>query len=301
MGTFRSVPGFIFVNPDSGPDRTGPSELAGHFPGHEVVECEPEELLDQLERAVERAPEFIAVAGGDGTIRCAVEVLAGSGVPLLPIPTGTRNHFAGEVGIEDVPTASRVAAAGTVVHVDVGEVNGHHFINNSSVGIYPRIVVTRETKERRWPKGLATLAAAGQQFRHGRRFWVTVDGRRYRAWMVFVGNGPYGRGLLRLNARESLDRNLLDFRLARADSPFSRTRVMLALVLGGLDRSPLLVARQTKKVELEIERSSVEVALDGEVEHLTSPLRYRSLARALAVLVPPPPVVVDGARKIANR
>ena len=295
-----SVPGVIIVNPDSGPQPTGVPELSGHFPGHEVVECEPKELLDTVKRSVERDVDFVAVAGGDGTIRCAVQGLAGSRVPLLPIPAGTRNHFAREVGIEDLATAARVAAAGTVKQVDVGEVNGHRFINNSSVGIYPRIVVTRETRERRWPKGLTTLAAAGKQLRHGRRFWVTVDGRRYRAWMVFVGNGPYGRGLLRLNAREALNRNLLDFRLARADSPFSRTRVVLALVFGGLDRSPLLVTRQAKRVEIEIDRSSVEVALDGEVELMTPPLRYRSLPGALAVLVPPPEGG-DGWRKMAER
>ncbi len=300
VGTVPRVPGVVLVNPDSGPEPTGGPELAGHFPGHEVVECEPEELLDHIRLAAEQKPDFVAVAGGDGTIRCAVQGLAGTGVPLLPIPVGTRNHFAREVGIEDLPTATRVAAAGSVISVDVGEVNGHRFINNSSIGIYPRIVVTRETRERRWPKGLATVAAASQQLRHGRRFWVTVDGRRYRAWMVFVGNGPYGRGLLRLNAREALDRNLLDFRLARADSPFSRTRVVLALVIGGLDRSPLLVTRHTKTLDVEIERSSIEVALDGEVEVLNSPLRYRSLPGALAVLVPPPDGSA-GERKMADR
>jgi diacylglycerol kinase family enzyme len=294
------VPGVILLNPDSGPAPTAGPELAGHFPGHDVVECEPKALLEQIRVAVDRGPDFVAVAGGDGTIRCAVQALTETEVPLLPIPTGTRNHFAREVGIEDVATAARVAAAGRVISVDVGEVNGHRFINNSSIGIYPRIVVTRETRERRWPKGLATLAAAGQQLRHGRRFWVTVDGRRYRAWMVFVGNGPYGRGLLRLNAREALDRNLLDFRLARADSPFSRTRVVLALIGGGVDRSPLLVTRHAKRIDIEIERSSVEVALDGEVELLTSPLNYRSLPGALAVLVPPADGA-EGGRKMAER
>jgi diacylglycerol kinase family enzyme len=286
VGTVPSVPGVVLVNPDSGPDETGPAELAEHFPGQQIVECEPESLTHKVKGLAQREVDFVAVAGGDGSMRCAVEGLAGTSVPLLPIPAGTRNHFARAVGIEDLETAGRVAASGRVVRVDVAEVNGLRFINTSSLGIYPQIVVTRETRERSWPKGLATVVAAGQQFRHGRRFHVTVDGRRYRAWMVFVGNGPYGRGLLRLNAREALDCNLLDFRLARADSPFSRTRVVLALVFGGLDRSPLLVARHTKHVELEVDRPSVEVALDGEVQELTPPLRYRSLPGALAVLVP---------------
>jgi diacylglycerol kinase family enzyme len=281
------VPGIILVNPDAGPDPPDVTQLAGHFPGHEVVECEPGELSERLEAAVERGVDFVAVAGGDGTVRCAAEALAGTDVPLLPIPAGTRNHFARELGIEDLDAAGRVAAgAAAVRRVDLAEVNGHRFVNNSSVGIYPRIVVTREAHGGQWPKGLATVAAAWEQLRHGRRFRVTVDGRTYRAWMVFVGNGPYGRGLLRLNSREALDENTLDFRLARADSPFARLRVVLALIFGGLDRSPLLVRRRCRDVELAVDRRPVEVALDGEVAKLEPPLRYRSIPRALLVLVP---------------
>lgn len=290
------MPGVVLLNPGSGPEPTGEDEVAPHFPGHDVIACDPDDLGRRIGRAVEDGAPFVAVAGGDGTIRAAVQALAGTGVPLLPVPAGTRNHFAREVGIEDLEDAGRAAAEGIRIEIDLGEVNGQRFVNNSSIGIYPRIVVTREAHERRWPKGAATVAAAWEQLRHGRRFRVTVDGRTYRAWMVFVGNGRYGRGLLRLNSREALDDNLLDFRLARADSPFARVRVIAALVAGGLDRSPLLVQRETRHIEIDLDRTKVDVALDGEVEVLQPPLRYVSLPRALTVLVPP-----ERPAKIADR
>ena len=286
----------MLLNPDSGPEPTDVADVAPHFPGHEVTACEPDEFDDRIRSAIAAGVDFVAVGGGDGTIRSAAQELAGTGVPLLPIPAGTRNHFAREVGIEELEDAGRAAVEGVRCTVDLGEVNGHRFVNNSSIGIYPRIVVTREAHERRWPKGLATMAAAWEQLRHGRRFRVTVDGRSYRAWMVFVGNGRYGRGLLRLNSREALDENTLDFRLARADSPLARARVVIALLGGALDRSPLLVQRQSRRFELELDRPTVDVALDGEVHRLEPPLRYSSLPGALTVLVPP-----EGAEKIADR
>jgi diacylglycerol kinase family enzyme len=286
----------VLVNPGSGPDPTEDFDVVPHFPGHDVVECDPDELTGRIRRAVEDGLPFVAVAGGDGTIRAAAQILAGTDVPLLPIPAGTRNHFAREVGIETLEDAGRAATEGVPQKIDLGEVNGQRFVNNSSIGIYPRIVVTRETNERRWPKGVATVAAAWEQLRHGRRFRATVDGRTYRAWMVFVGNGRYGRGLLRLNSREALDDNVLDFRLARADSPLARARVVAALVSGGLDRSPLLVQRETRHIEIDLDRKSVDVALDGEVQTLKPPLRYVSLPGALTVLVPP-----AVAAKIADR
>jgi undecaprenyl-diphosphatase len=290
------VAGVVFVNPDSGAEPTGKPDVAAHFRAHEVVECDPDELPDGIRDARDRKVDFVAIAGGDGTIRCAAQLLAGTDVPLLPVPTGTRNHFARELGIEDLDAAGRVAGSGVRCRVDLGEVNGQRFVNNSSVGIYPRIVVTRETHERRWPKGLSTVAAAWEQLRHGRRFEVTVDGRSYRAWMVFIGNGRYGKGLLRLNQRQALDENTLDFRLARADSPFARTRVVLSVLGGVLDRSPLLVQRESQQLELDLDRPMVEVALDGEVERLKPPLVYRSVPGALSVLVPP-----EGAAKMAER
>lgn len=290
------MPGLVVLNPDSGPEPTSEDDVAPHFPGHEVVACDPDDLPARIRAAVDGGAPFVAVAGGDGTIRAAAQVLAGTGVPLLPIPAGTRNHFAREMGIEELEDAGRAAAEGVTCTIDLGEVNGHRFVNNSSIGIYPRIVVTREAHERRWPKGLATVAAAWEQLRHGRRFRVTVDGRRYRAWMVFVGNGRYGRGLLRLNTREALDDHLLDFRLARADSPLARARVVGALISGALDRSPLLVQREARSLVLDLDRRTVEVALDGEVHTLEPPLRYVSLPGALTVLVPP-----EGAAKIAER
>lgn len=292
----RAVPGVVVLNPGSGPAPIGEAEVAPHFPGSDVVACDPDEMADRIRAAVDRGVPFVAVGGGDGTIRAAAQVLAGTGVPLLPVPAGTRNHFAREVGIEDLEDAARAAAGGVTLTVDLGEVNGWRFVNNSSIGIYPRIVVTREARERRWPKGLATVAAAWEQLRHGRRFRVTVDGRSYRAWMVFVGNGRYGRGLLRLNSREALDDNVLDFRLARTDSPLARARVVAALVAGGLDRSPLLVQREARHLDLALDRTTVAVAVDGEVHTLEPPLRYVSLPAALTVLVPP-----EAAAKIAER
>jgi undecaprenyl-diphosphatase len=283
----RSVAGIILVNPAAGPDDLSPGELRRRFSGHEVVECEPDEVGKRTADAVQRGVEFVGVAGGDGTIRCAAQELVGSDVPLLPIPAGTRNHFAKDVGIPEVDDAVD-AAEGDVLRVDVGEVNGYRFLNNSSIGLYPRIVVRREAHERRLPKGLANLVAVWEQVRRrGQRFGVDVDGERHRAWMVFIGNGRYGEGMIDLADRESLTGHELDVRVALGDKPGARVRLLLALLVGRLSRSKLLVGMTTPEVCIDVEgRGEIEVALDGEVERLETPLRYRSLEGALSVLVP---------------
>ena len=280
--------GVIFVNPSSGPDETSVEELRRRFPGQSVQECEPERLAARIGEALRDGPAFVGVAGGDGTIRGAAEALVGSGVPLLAIPAGTRNHFARDVGVEDLDAAEK-AVDGRVITVDVGRVNGMTFVNNSSIGIYPKIVIRRQAYQRRLRKPVAGLIAAYEQLREGSRVEVEIDGEIHRAWMVFVGNGIYGAGLLDLADRESLDTHLLDVRVALADRPLSRLRIVGALFLGRLARSPLVVRWQTAGTVVRLNHRQVEVALDGEVAPMKSPLTYESVPDALRVLVPLPP------------
>ena len=288
------MPGLILVNPASGKDETRASELADRFPGHEIEECAPDEIEARVRAALEQGVSFVAVAGGDGTIRSAAAVLVGTDTPLLPIPAGTRNHFARDVGVPELDDAVAAAAGGRRRNVDVGRVNGHIFVNNSSIGIYPAIVVRREFHQRRVRKGVANVLAVWEQLRHGRRFWVDVEGRRYRVWMVFVGNGRYGEGLLDLADRESLDEHVLDVRVARADRLLARVRILGALSLGRLARSPLMYRVTTQSTSLDMNRPRIEVALDGEVERIDTPLFYESVPDALTVLLPPSGGSEDG-------
>jgi diacylglycerol kinase family enzyme len=92
----------------------------------------------------------IVVGGGDGTIGCAASRLAGTGVPLGILPLGTLNHFAKDLGLPlDIGAAAAVVAAGHVEAVDVAECNGHVFVNNSSIGVYPFLVEEREAERTR--------------------------------------------------------------------------------------------------------------------------------------------------------
>ena len=64
------------------------------------------------------------------------------------LPLGTLNHFAKDMHIpQELEGAARNVITGRGVPVDVGEINGHIFLNNSSLGVYPRIVLLRREEE----------------------------------------------------------------------------------------------------------------------------------------------------------
>jgi diacylglycerol kinase family enzyme len=280
--------GVVLVNPTSGPGPSSAGEVREAFRGHRVVECAADELEETAKRALDDRPGFLAVAGGDGSIRAVASLLAGSGIPMVPVPTGTRNHFARELGIDTVAAAA-AAVGGERRAVDLAEVNGERFVNNSSIGFYASLVRERDEHERRWPAAIANVTAAWAQARKGHRFRVDVDGHPYRAWLVFIGNGCYGEGLSDLIHRDRLDAGLLDIRVLRADAVLARTRTVTSLLAGRLAESPLLVQREGAEAVVDLRRSTVEVALDGEVVPLRPPLHYRSLPGALTVLMPPVP------------
>ena len=131
------------------------SELASAFAHHgvtaKVVFVDGENLRAAAEAALKQAKrgevDAVVVGGGDGSIRTVSGVLAETNIPLGVLPLGTLNHFAKDLGLPlHVEGAARVIAAGHVRLVDLAEVNGHAFINNSSIGIYPYLVIDRERR-----------------------------------------------------------------------------------------------------------------------------------------------------------
>ncbi|MGH9123560.1 MAG: diacylglycerol/lipid kinase family protein [Acidimicrobiales bacterium] len=278
------------MNPQAGGGRHSADDLRRRFaPVAAIEECAPDRLAEAVGRAVEGGAAFVGVAGGDGTIRGGVEALRGHQVPLVPVPAGTRNHFARQLGISDFD-AAKVAMSdrsGRVEAVDVGEVNGRSFINNAALGLYPELVDRRERFQKRGlPKGLAQQIANLIVLARGHRLTVRMDGVAYRTWLVFVGNGHYGDNLFDLTSRDTLNQHVLDVRLLRGDRRLARLRVLGAALFGRLTCSPLLVRELCSEVTFDLDGGQVEVALDGEVTTLASPLHYCSRAGELRVLIP---------------
>ena len=280
------MPGVVLVNPRSGPDETSMTDLNAHFPGHRVELVNGDKIEDATRRALEERADFVAVAGGDGTIRCAAAVLAASGIPLLPVPAGTRNHFARHVGIDTLELAEEAAEHGHRGRFDLGSVNGVLFVNNAGIGIYPKIVRRRKWAEKRFPKLVATAVAAWPQIRRLHRFSVTLEGETMRAWMVFVGNGSYGTTVFDVTSREQTNDGVLDVRVLRGDGRLARLRAVGSLLVGRVDSSPLIDRRLVASCDLDLLGERADVALDGEVFSMDTPLHFESVPGALEVLMP---------------
>ena len=244
-------------------------------------------------KAVARSGRVI-VAGGDGTAAGAAQILAGSDTELGLLPLGTLNHLARDIGIPvDLGEAAEVAANGQPVAIDVGEVNGQVFVNNASIGLYPLMVRKREGLRRAkgWPKWLSTLPAAFAVLERLPHHRLRLDwGRGERAIvtpLLFVGNNVYSLDRGEVGKRNTLtDGKLSLYAVARRRRAALIWFAMRALV-GRAERSlDFETLGECETLTVSSSSGSIEIALDGELRRMDSPLEFRIRAGALTVITP---------------
>jgi diacylglycerol kinase family enzyme len=206
-----------------------------------------EALEDTVREAAASKPDVVVVAGGDGSLGTAAAVLAGGDIPLGVLPLGTFNHFAKDLGIPlDTGDAAAAIVGGTATRVDVVEVNGRCFVNNSSLGVYPAMVAVRDRirDERGWGKVRAVPVATWRVLRRFRmrRLHIEADGygAALRSPFVFVGNGHYEVGPGGIGGRPTLDGGELCVYVAHAASRRRLLAIAFKTILRGVKAVPEL-------------------------------------------------------------
>jgi diacylglycerol kinase family enzyme len=216
-------------------------------------------------------------------------------MPLGIIPAGTLNHFAKDLNIPlAIEEAVAVIGAGHSRTVDVAEVNGRIFINNSSIGLYPYLVLDRVRRQRRsgLPKWLAMIPAGFRALRYFPVHRLSIhapDGAEtHRSPCVFIGNNEYRIDGRSLGTRDRLDEGRLHVYVAKQKSRVGLLWLACRSILGLLNQQQDLRALALPAVEIDSHHRRVLVAFDGEIESMRSPLHYRIKPEALRVFAPAP-------------
>jgi diacylglycerol kinase family enzyme len=255
---------------------------------------------DNVFEAVKKAAQGgvrVVVAGGDGTMACAAQALKDVDAELALLPLGTLNHLARDLGVpNDIAAAADLATHGGASAIDVGEVNGHRFVNNASIGLYPFMVRNRDDQRdrRNWPKWLATVpatwAALARLPHHRLRIDMGAGLQNMVTPLLFVGNNPYGLEAGRVGTRPSLTDGKLSVYAVARRSRKGLIWFALRTLLGKADRATDFVAiGDCEELTVHSSGRSIEIALDGEVQRLDSPLRFRAIPGGLTVVMPDQP------------
>jgi diacylglycerol kinase family enzyme len=152
--------GVLIVNPKSGGGKAERFRLFDEAAQRaiETIELTPGADLRALaEQAVADGADVLGMAGGDGSQALVASVAAAHGLGHVCIPSGTRNHFALDLGLDRDDVVGALEAYGPALErtIDLAEVNGRVFVNNASLGAYAEVVQSdayRDAKLRTWAR-----------------------------------------------------------------------------------------------------------------------------------------------------
>ena len=254
---------------------------------------------DQIRAAVEQAlalpVQAVVAGGGDGTLNAVASKLVNQPVAFGVLALGTLNHFAKALAIPlDLSAALQCIAAGNTMSVDIAEVNGHFFLNNSSIGLYVDLVRARERQQTRlgrgkWPAFAWALVGALRRYPF-MTVALTMDGQAvvHRTPLVFVGNNAYRIEGLQIGQRDGLQGGVLSVYVTDRAGRWRLLSLGLRALAGRLRQARDFRAFSTTELRIDTGHRWLRVATDGELRRLETPLHYRIHPRALRVIVPVP-------------
>ena len=233
----------------------------------------------------------ICAVGGDGTVHEVTDGLMArpeGGRPLLcPVPTGSGNALARDLGYDTPSKAADRLLAGETRRIDVVrlEVDGRvmHSINILAWGAAARIDARAERL--RWIGGPRYTVASVLELLALRRLSASVrlDGQLRTGDLLGVACSTRysGRGML-VAPRAKLDDGLLDVVLIQCGNRVRLARLLGSVFDGRHVESPLVAYWHTKGLELEVDSSS-KVVVDGELVEARE-VKAQVVSRALEVV-----------------
>ncbi len=252
-----------------------------------------EEILALAKAAADSDADIIVAGGGDGTISAVAAEAHRAGKTLGVLPLGTLNHFSKDLNIpQDLKSAIQIIVDRETQTIDLAKVNERIFINNSSIGLYPRIVRKRDQQQQRlgWGKWRAAAWAALRMFRVSPflNVIIEIDGKSFqrKTPFVFVGNNRYEMELYNIGRRPKLDEGKLSVYFLHRGGRWGVIMLLFHTLTGRVKQWRDFEEVSTDSITIKTRRNRISVAFDGEVSTLETPLNYEIIPQALKVLVP---------------
>jgi diacylglycerol kinase (ATP) len=239
--------------------------------------------------AIDEGFETIIVIGGDGTCAGVADAILErrSQCRLCVIPAGTGNDFAKTLGVThfDPLRICQLATQGPATRIDIGMVDGRHFLNSCGFGFDASVL--EATKHVRFLRGDAVYiwSALAQLFTY-RGIDISVDSATIpqTMLMVTVSNGRFLGGAFHIAPSASVLDGDLDIGLFGNISPIGRIRVFAGAFRGTHVGLPSVESRRARTMTLHFSQPPM-MEVDGELRRArSSAVSLECQPRALAVV-----------------
>jgi lipid kinase YegS len=228
-----------------------------------------------VREALERGAERIIAGGGDGTINAVANALIKYGgkksdVTLGICPLGTANDFARglELPTDDLAECLRIACTRDAREIDVGALNGRHFINVASLGFGAEITATTPIKLKKALGGgaytlMGLIKALNLTPYPGQLLVPGEDPVEGSMLFMAVGNNHFAGGGFDIAPHAKLDDGLLDLTAITMDRGFTLNGIRQELENPMNPDNKHVVYRQLPEFTIKSEQK-LHCNLDGE-------------------------------------
>ena len=271
----------LIINPGSGSGKAAKIGLAATAKGlgiETIVRAKGQKIKQLARQAVDDGCDHLMIAGGDGSLARVADVAIERGVAFSCVPSGTRNHFAMDLGLDRSDPSKALSAAfeGVPVQVDVGRIDKRIFLNNVSFGVYADALADPEYREDR-TKSL--LEATSETAKASSSSFTVTDSEgtvHDDIAMLLASNNPYHFiGPPDFAGRARMDSGLLGAIMADA----------VGTSTGGV--RPEIMRRSTpRELTVDSENKKVPVGIDGSLHKSKAPVSLRIDRGALNVILP---------------
>jgi len=235
----------------------------------------------------------IVAAGGDGTLNAVAHALLNESITMGIIPLGTFNYVARALHIPlDLFEAAHVIVHGVPYGIHVGRVNQYIYLNNASIGLYPRVIEQREQDNSRYGRfqmvalmsGFAVLMREHQKL----KLKLSIDGQLepIETPLVFFGNNPLQLKDYNLELAECAAKGKLAVVAITSVSRWQVLKLISRLQLGTFEQAPEVTAYCADQVRIDSKAQYMKVAIDGEIVRVNAPLYFSVAQSAIQILVP---------------
>ncbi len=248
-------------------------------------------LRKTVRRAIEKRPDVVIVAGGDGTLTKIVGEFAGREAVLGVLPLGTGNSFAQSLGVGvDLERAVETIAHGLVARVDLGRIDGEYFANFATLGFASDVARDAAPILKGLIGKLAYLVAGIVPFIRARPFACKIKAGghsvEFETYQVIVASGRYF-GSSPVAPGASIESGKLALFATSDAGPIDLVKTYLALLTDRQSLMPNAHIFEAKSIKIRT-RPRQLVAVDGSMFGRT-PVRFGVAPKALRVLVPGTP------------
>ncbi|MFJ1269320.1 diacylglycerol kinase family protein [Legionella lytica] len=259
------------------------AEIAYH-----LYDTTPEDLSETIKECIQTY-KVILVGGGDGTIRTAAHHCANTSIILGVLPLGTLNHFAKEMGLpEGVDEFVTCLKEQQTSKIDVAKVNDFIFINNSSIGFYPKFADKRDQYSKYYNKWLSYIPGFFEGLKKHKSFKLIIKSKNLQLSLhtsfLMISNNVYSYEFPVAIKRESFQKALLGIYY------FKHGKIRIFKLIKRLFTSKNLLEIKHSKHPIEVHfrnEKEVTISLDGETIKVKTPLYYEILPGSLTLLMSP--------------